>query len=68
MWKPGQIVTIEHKKYRVKHGRVRWCRFCPNNKPGNFLTAVCVACYTNCGYYDYLEEIKPKRKKSNPRV
>lgn len=62
MWKPGQLVTIKGKVYRVKHDKNRHCRTCPRYKPGIFPSAVCVACYTHCGLYEYLEEIKPKKR------
>lgn len=60
MWKPGQLVTIENKVYRVKHSKNRRCRIYPRRKVGLPLSAVCIACYTHCGYYEYLEEIRPK--------
>lgn len=59
-WKPGQIVTINGKKCRVKHNKFRRCSTCPSKAPTFSQTAVCTACYTHTGYYDYLEEIKPK--------
>ena len=66
VWKPGQIVTIEGKKYRVKHNKFRRCGICPSKAHTFYLTAVCAACCAHTGYYEYLEEIRSK--KSNPRV
>jgi len=60
MWKPGQIVTIKGKVYRVKHSKTRWCRTCHRTKRGLIPIAVCRACFIHCGFYEYLEEIKPK--------
>lgn len=60
VWKPGRIVTIGGKKYRVKHNKFRRCSRCPSKSPTISLTAVCAACCAHTGYYEYLEEIKPK--------
>lgn len=62
-WKPGQIVTIEGKKYRIK--KVLYhdlpCTKCnikdpfPKHEP-------CLTCFSDSRMsdYSYFEEIKPK--------
>lgn len=63
MWKPGQIVTICGKKYRIKKAPYNAlpCEKCnirdpfPEHEP-------CLTCFSNSKMpdYSYLEEIKPK--------
>lgn len=62
MWKPGQIVTICSKRYRIKKAPDYYlpCNKCDNN--GTLPDEPCRTCFSDSRMsdYNYLEEIKPK--------
>lgn len=68
MWKPGQIVTVNHKKYRVKSTKKtnKWlgCSFCDFDDSGHISRICARICYrphTKLDDYSYLEEIHPAK-------
>lgn len=61
MYKPGQLLTINHRKYRVKRARscTGVCHYCDAHDECLALdvgTILCVAAPADC----YLQLIKPK--------
>jgi hypothetical protein len=63
MWKPGQIVTINHKKYRVKsapHGYLPCvlCALCCNISI--LCDPICFSENYKLGKHQYLELMEPK--------
>lgn len=70
VWKPGQIVTIDHKKYRVVERSLLRCGGCENRytDPSDTPCAVCIPhrFHNFClGIQDgiTLRELKPKQNK-----
>ena len=61
-YKPGQIVTIEGKQYRIKKGQPRIGPACNQCKYDNNrgCEAPCGWCLRRLGYDFYLSPIKPE--------
>lgn len=70
VWKPGQIVTIDHKKYRVVKNSFGGCANCENihTDASDPPCAVCIPHFLHrfcLGIQDkiMLKELKPKQNK-----
>lgn len=65
MWKPGQIVTINHKKYRVKSTKMcLGCSLCDFDGSGETLGvcgSICYRPHPKLDDFSYLKEIHPAK-------
>lgn len=67
-YKPGQLITINHKVYRVKDGSdIGWCDNCDLNEDRHDCED-CRTTFPNCtdkiGSYCYLELVVSKKPKN----
>ena len=62
MWKPGQIVTVNHKKYRVKSTKTCiGCFFCDFKFGYETCARVCYPYHPKLDVRAYLKEIHPAK-------
>lgn len=61
IWKPGQLVTIDHKVYRVVKSPFG-CIDCANVNTMSYSTP-CIICTAHRGVGTVLEELKPNKNK-----
>lgn len=60
MWKPGQIVTIKGKRYRIKKSKRGWTECCSYCQISNMCDTLCKKPTQKLPDDCYLKELHPK--------